>query len=295
MTKLQAILLALVFAATSAVAAPYAGFFLPDSLNEFTLRFKKINGLIVLPVTINDSVEVNLILDTGCRNTLLFGKRFSKELATNEKPVYFSGLGNGSRVKGALAENNRIVIGAVVGNRIPVIVVPQKNLFANFSNIHGIIGYEIFIKFEIEINFSKHTITFRPASQATKQKNFSYTPMEIVDSRPLIQAVVETESSTKTIHKVLIDTGSSLGLLIGENNAELKTAKTVGRGLNGMVNGLVSSTKRLRINDIEFRNVETSIIFSNDNYASIGMKVLSDYVVVINYCKEYAGFKRTEA
>ena len=56
-------------------ATPDAGFFMPDELNEMTLHYKTYHNLILLPVTINDSVHVNLILDTGCRNLVLFGRR----------------------------------------------------------------------------------------------------------------------------------------------------------------------------------------------------------------------------
>ena len=55
-----------------------AGFSLPEDVSEVSLKFQSIRNLIVLLVVINDSIQVNLILDTGCRNLVLFGKRFQK-------------------------------------------------------------------------------------------------------------------------------------------------------------------------------------------------------------------------
>src|SRR5688572_24195031 len=74
-------LIHLLFLATthcSMASAPKAGFSLPDNVQEVTFKFRKFKNLILLPVIINDTVVVNLILDTGCRNLLLFGGVFEK-------------------------------------------------------------------------------------------------------------------------------------------------------------------------------------------------------------------------
>ncbi|MEJ0030810.1 MAG: hypothetical protein WDO15_10775 [Bacteroidota bacterium] len=42
-----------------------------------TIHFELFRNLIVIPAMINDSVKVKLILDTGTRSMLLYGKRFA--------------------------------------------------------------------------------------------------------------------------------------------------------------------------------------------------------------------------
>ncbi|MDQ2658573.1 MAG: aspartyl protease family protein, partial [Bacteroidota bacterium] len=144
---------------------PSVGFSLPDSVDEMTLKYRLVKGLIVLPVTINDSIEVNLILDTGCRNLILFGEKFSALFRIHPgKPVIFSGLGTGKPVSGALSLGNKVSIHQVLGAQIPVVITNNK-LFARFDEVHGVIGYDIFLKFEIELNAVKRTITFRPANK----------------------------------------------------------------------------------------------------------------------------------
>ena len=89
--------------------APDAGFFLPDNIPEVTLNYGTYNDLIVLPITINDGIKVNLILDTGCRNVLLFGKRFEKLLPTlPDHEVSFSGLGEKPPLTGKLSLENEV-------------------------------------------------------------------------------------------------------------------------------------------------------------------------------------------
>jgi hypothetical protein len=83
------------------------GFSMPDSVREVTFRYKTVQGLILLPVIINDTVKVNLILDTGCRNLVLFGKRFQKLFDIQPgREVKFSGLGAGHPVVGGVSLNN---------------------------------------------------------------------------------------------------------------------------------------------------------------------------------------------
>ena len=67
------LLLALTFSLSTLNGfAPTAGFFLPDSVRQVTLTYKRTFNLVLLPVIINDSIRLNLILDTGCSNLVLF-------------------------------------------------------------------------------------------------------------------------------------------------------------------------------------------------------------------------------
>jgi hypothetical protein len=284
----------LVIACTRTAAAPSAGFFLPDSIFEFSMRYKTVNDLIILPVTINDSVKVNLILDTGCRNMLLFGKRFEKIFKTQARPVAFSGLGSGKPVSGKLSLNNEVSIEAVLGRRIPIIIVGEKNLFSALPHVDGIIGYEIFAKFEIELNFPRKEITFRSSRKSTRSSRFSYVSMKVLDSKPVIGATVVTEKGEMFVENLLIDTGSSLGLIYSTGQNERSSRNdTLGRGLNGLLNGDRKVTKSLRLEDVEFRNVSTSVVASENCYASIGMEILKDHIVIMNYAESFVAFSKS--
>jgi hypothetical protein len=88
---------------SSTFCLPDSGFFIPDSVKEVTLRYRTVQNLIVLPVVINNFVSVNLILDTGCRNLVLFGKKFENLFQFSKgREVKFSGLGTGASVSGQI-------------------------------------------------------------------------------------------------------------------------------------------------------------------------------------------------
>lgn len=282
-------------------AGPRTGFFLPDSVNEVTLKYRTIKGLVVLPVTINDSVHVNLILDTGCRNLVLFGKKYADLLKINsDRPVEFSGLGEGRPVIGLLSIGNKVSIHSVLGEQIPVVIVKTNSLFGSYRDIHGVIGYDIFVKFEVELNARQRTITFRPAAKAQLPVGYEQIPLQIVDSRPVMKSHVFLGKSVARAFDLMIDTGSSLGLLLKTTDISAlisyRSETILGTGLNGPLSGYEIITNKIVLRGLEMERVPTGVVSSRwHNNASIGMQVLKDYILVLNYCKLYACLKPNPA
>ncbi len=275
-----------------------AGFFLPDDVSEVTFRYKSIDSFVILPVIINDTIKVNLILDTGCRNLVLFGKRFQKLFNKEpDKRVQFSGLGNGEAVSGRLSLNNKVSISTVIGEKIPIVLIPRQNVFASYPNVHGVIGYDIFLKFEIELNPRKQLITFRPADTAILGNEYQKIPIRIEDSRPIVCSKLFFAGSQPEMCDLMIDTGSSLGLLIKTTDIKKlqKHANKIklGRGFNGSVMGVKAPAEKLLLETFEVTVLDVSITQSSwQNHASVGMEIIKDYAIVLNYCQSYAGFRR---
>jgi hypothetical protein len=284
-------------AAVEVNASPRAGFYLPDDVREATMRYKTFRNLILLPVIINDSIQVNLILDTGCRNLVLFGKRFQKLFAMEPgKKVQFSGLGDGDPVYGTLSLHNKVSISEVIGEHIPVVVVPSRNVFDKVYNVDGVIGYDIFIKFEVELNPLEKLITFRPAFTAFLPESYQEIPIRIEDSRPILQSRIVINDEVLPCN-LMIDTGSALGLLLKTTDLKRFEGKdlstNLGFGFNGAINGYQTKASSLELEGFNMAMIPTGVIQSRwHNYASIGMGVLKGYSIVLNYCKEYVGFKK---
>jgi hypothetical protein len=63
--------------------------------------------------------------------------------------------------------------------------------------------------------------------------------------------------------------------------------------LNGPIEGASVVADRLVMENLEIEKVQTGIIYSPwHNYASVGMDLITNYSLVLNYCKSYAGFKK---
>jgi hypothetical protein len=273
------------------------GFSLPDSLSEFTLRYNTIDNLILLPVRINDSIEVNLVLDTGCRNILLFGKRFQKLFGLDpNRKIEFSGMGNGKTVKGSLALTNHATIGMVKGENVPIVVIPERRVFLTYNQIDGLIGYDIFTRFEVEIQPSEKLITFRSAFDGYIPNGYAKIPLRIVDSKPILDSRITIQKETLAT-SLLIDTGSSLGLLLKSSDKKYlgDYPQSIGRGLNGLIKGALAMADRVQLDSYELKHISAGIIHSPwHNYASIGMDILKDYSLILNYMKSYACLKKNE-
>lgn len=277
-------------------AVPADGFFLPDSVEEVTFNYQSINNLIILPVRINDDEVVNLVLDTGCRNLILFGKRFKKMIDPDNRQISFNGLGRGKPARGFVTLENNVTFSKVIGKKIAIVVVPERSVFANYPVIDGIIGYELFFKFEIEVDFARHMITFRPARHSFPANDFQLIPLRIEDSRPVVSCKISFSDNDEQICDLLIDTGSCLGLLFTapqEKRINRMNSVVLGRGVNGYVSGKQVIADKLQLGDFALHNLSTGVIASSSHhYASLGTDVLKDYTLLMNYYKGYAGLRQ---
>jgi hypothetical protein len=275
-----------------------SGFYLPEPYTEASMSYANFNNLIILPVLINGNMPVNLILDTGTRNIVLFGKRFEKFFQfVPKKKVQFSGMGSGEPVYGKLSIGNRVELTSVIGERIPIVVVPNKNIFGSNSKIDGIIGYDIFQRFEVEINPTQQRIAFRPSTSGKIPEGYTRVPMRIVNTKPIIDSNVVLANGTLLKTDLMIDTGSQLSLLLKTTNTTLAgsdTPKVLGKGMSGMIEGIKTSVRTLSISGLNFQNQSTGIILSSwHNYGSIGMGLLKEYSIIINYNEAYVCLKRS--
>jgi hypothetical protein len=67
----------------------------------------------------------------------------------------------------------------------------------------------------------------------------------------------------------------------------------LGRGFNGSVMGVQATIEKLLLNNLEISLLEAGITYSAwHNYASVGMDIMKNYALVLNYCQAYAGFKK---
>jgi hypothetical protein len=173
-------------------------------------------------------------------------------------------------------------------------------VFSNYRNIHGVIGYDIFLKFEIELNARENMITFRPAFKSKVPPGYTQIAMQVVDAKPMMNSEIIVSKKIKGAYDLMIDTGSSLGLLLKTTDISvfdhLRKQNVLGIGFNGPITGYETVADQLSISGFEINSVPTGIVSSPyHNNGSIGMEILKNYIVILNYCKAYACFKPNAA
>jgi len=134
----------------------FAGFYLEGGAKKVRINVDIQNNVVLLPVRINNSFEMNFILDIGAKTTILTEPSILPFLRvkTFEK-ITVRGLGRGEEIEADLARDINIDMPGAKGSGINMVVMPQDVI--SYSGmfgkpVYGIIGYDLFGQFTVEIN-----------------------------------------------------------------------------------------------------------------------------------------------
>lgn len=278
-------------------------FNLTDSYTE-KVRFKLIDNLIILPVKIN-GIELSFVLDTGVSKPILFNLvNLADSLKINHvETIYLQGLGGGQPIEALKSQKNLFRIGNTINVNQDLFVILDETI--NFTPrlgvpVHGIIGYDIFKDFVVEINYSRRYLKFHdPRFYEYKNcRNCETIPLSFSNSKPYLTAEVEINEQKVPV-KLLIDSGGSDALWLFDDKdlgIHLYDAPYftdfLGLGLSGSVYGNRSKLKSFKLKSFELNNVNvaypdsTSISrarqFSERN-GSIAGEILKRFNMIIDY------------
>jgi len=298
-------LLAFLFSIT-AYGEGSAGFSLVDDKKETKISFTLINNLIVIPIRLNNGQITKAVVDTGVRSVILYGKYHRKNLDfTNTRNVKINGLGRGKRQEGKLSVNNVLRIGDVLGEGLGVVSIDDIIPFEILHNegVEVILGYQLFSNFIIEIDYLNNEITFRNPIYFAPNLEADHFDLELIDTKPYITTTLKIKNEHSVLQanemKILLDTGAALDMMIYSNskNAKLFTLNTsskvaIGQGMNGKIDGKITSQLDIDIGQIELSDIVVSIadkqsgkqhrkFFGVDGL--IGGNVLKQYKVTFDY------------
>ena len=243
-------------------------FYLPkDRSNK--IRFKLINNIIILPVQLN-GVELSFVLDTGVSKPILFNLVNSDSLQIkNVETIFLRGLGGDGAIEALKSKRNTLKIGDAINVNQDVFVVYDSSI--NFTprlgvSIHGIIGYDIFKEFVVEINYSsKYIRLYKPDTFKYKTASkWETLPINLYKNKPYLNAEVNINSKFIPI-KLLIDSGGSDALWLFEDKElalfpsnDLYFDDFLGIGLSGSIYGKRSRVKAFKIGPFIINNVNVA-------------------------------------
>ena len=244
-------------------------FELPKGKKIEKLNFQLINNLIIIPVKVNGA-NLSFILDSGVSKPILFNLEDQDSVdIRNVSRINLKGLGDGEPVEALSSRENTFEIGNTKNKKQDIYVVIDKEL--NFSPklgipIHGIIGYDIFRDFVVEINYTGKNLKIHdPESYTYKQrKNTETLPLTIENRKAYVLAEAVIDNSDKVPVKLLLDTGSSdavwlfenenKGIGIPENNFD----DFLGKGLSGSINGKRTKIEQLNLGSFSFTDAKAA-------------------------------------
>ena len=211
------------------------------------------------------------------------------------------------------SKNNIIKIGDAININQDLYAVYNVNL--NFAPrlgvpVHGIIGYDFFKDFVVEINYSKKFIKIYENNdfQHKDCKNCEVLNLDFFNKKPYLDAKVTFKNKEIPV-KLLIDSGGSdalwlfenesIGLTVSENNF----IDFLGHGLNGSVYGKRSKIDAFSINrfKLPYANVAfpdgTSISSAKmfkDRNGSLAGNILKRFNVIIDYKRGLIQLKKSK-
>jgi predicted aspartyl protease len=266
-------------------------------------------NLIIVPVKINNSDTLRFILDTGVSSILLTDPNVSQKLGMKSiRKVKIAGAGEGNEIEAGIVIDNTIRIGDVMGYRQNLVILQDDQLkLSEFvgSPIHGIIGYDIFNRFAVTIDFSTSEIILEnPEHYKYKPNKGERFPITIEDNKPYLSVMELMKENQTTAIKVILDTGAGHAISLETNEIPLpeKVVKAqLGRGLNGIINGSLGRIPMLKVGKFEMKNLVASFPDSSsyklrntmltERQGSIGCEFLRRFKVTFNYRDQYIVLK----
>lgn len=245
------------------------------------IKFKLVNNLIIIPVEVN-GVNLSFLLDTGVSKPIIFNfLNVSDTLKIKDtETIFLRGLGDGEPIKALKSKNNIFKIGEAVKLNQDLYAVYDSNL--NFTPrlgfpVHGIIGFDLFKDFIVEINYSNKVLKLTNPEKYTYKKcrKCERLNLEFYHNKPYINTEV-TINKKKIPVKLLIDSGGSDALWLFEDEAlGIKSSNKyfydfLGHGLSGSVYGKRSKIEKFSLKSFELNKVNVS--FPDSTYISYARK-----------------------
>ncbi len=284
---------------------PSVGFsFDNPNRKSVSVKFRQINNLIVIPVSINGSDSMNFILDSGIKDPIITELTLVEELNLNYmKAIELKGLGTDLTTQAYQSGDNTIALPGMQARHQKINVIIDENFQISQilgMPVHGLIGFNMFSNYVIKVDYISEVLTFyrHDAFEYKPRKNDIVLPIHFVKNKPVIRAEVKQDSATIVPVWLLIDTGASDALwLSASSNEKLKIPEAnvytfLGVGLGGDLYGHKGRVNALwiggRFLDLPIVSYPESgfinqVIEQENRNGSIGGEVLRRFTTTFDY------------
>lgn len=289
------------------------GFSMEPGKKKVQIPFELQNNLIVVPVVINGMLPLRFIIDTGVQTAILTEKSFADILNLSySRKFSIAGPGGEKMVEAYVTNNVSLDMPGIRGRGHALLVLEQDYLeLRNYlgTDVHGILGYELFSRFIVQIDYNKKVLTVSLPGKFKPRGKYQTIPMTIEDTKPYINAEVILTDGTKINSKLLVDSGASHGLLLeptSDSRIQVPyhtVSSQIGRGIGGIISGKVGRIESLKIGNYKLDNalanfpdpdsyMDSLKIGRTKRNGTIGGEILSRFTTVFNFSKEELYLKK---
>lgn len=287
------------------------GFDIMNGKDQISIPFESYNNLIVIPVVLNHRMPLRFVVDTGVRTSILTDRTFTDMLNISyNRKIPLVGADGDRQISAYVANGISLKLPGVIGQGQALLVLEEDYLqLKNYlgTDVHGILGYELFSRFIVEIDYQDGIMTLHEPFSYKKKKLKNVMPLEILDTKPYIQTNLKLKNGTTIAAKLMIDTGASHSLLLdmesyrGFELPEKVIRTNIGRGLGGDIDGYLGRIETLEFGKYEFDDVISSwpdpgsfteILRRTGRQGTLGGGVLNRFTVIIDYFNGNLHYRR---
>jgi hypothetical protein len=287
------------------------GFELQSKRPSITLPFTLVNNLIILPVTIDNRITLKFIFDTGANNPILTERLFADMIEMEfNRNILISGPGIYDSIQAFVASDISFNLGAeLYGQHLSLLVLDEdyieleKNLG---EDIYGIIGYDLFSRFVVRLDYDNLEATFYDPKRFKKPRGYHAFKLDMRASKPYIKSLVSQKNRVDTM-ELMVDTGASHALLLDIDQSKViarpdSTLETsLGHGLGGEIPGKIGRLSEFQMGFYEMGDILVSIpdpgAYSNSikrgsRHGTIGGAILKKLNPILDYHNGYIYLKK---
>lgn len=295
--------------------AQQIGFAFPPDVKRVVIPFERINNLIIIPVTINNSITLKFILDTGVQYPILTEKLFAQFIGLQySRRITIQGPGVADSITAKVVQNVNLTLpgGVTSGVNQALLVLEKDYLQLSYSlgaEVYGVIGYDIFSRFVVEINYDENYIVLHEPKKYRPKRSYKKLPIQVVNTKPYIKVGIKKDSGQIQLKNLMIDTGASHALLLDNSDNESllpneKIPSIIGRGLGGDINGYLGRMRHVELGKFHFEGAIASFPKASDygnlmkhgsRNGTMGGDLLSRFHVVFDYSSGYLYLKKSRS
>jgi hypothetical protein len=230
------------------------------------IPFEILRNKIILPVRVNQSKVLNIILDTGMpsQGLLLFDQSLAEELKLEGAENYLiRGAGTGKVSYAMNVDAVELSIGGIIFENQRVLIL-QNDTMSGFTT-DGVLGNTLFGSHIVKIDYDKKVITLLDDLGFTQESGWEILDLTFNENNiPYVNASVSVNSDKVIDVSLYIDLASSeaLELLVkpGMKFTLPEDLKEIylGTGLSGHIYGKFGRVDSLQLGSFVLRNVPTA-------------------------------------
>ncbi|MBL7849663.1 MAG: aspartyl protease family protein [Cyclobacteriaceae bacterium] len=291
------------------------GFHLKPGQRRVQFPIEVINNLVIVPVVINGQLPLRFILDTGVRTTILTEKAFSDILNLQySRYIKVAGPGEEKLVEAYITNDVTLDLPGIHGQGHAMLVLEKDYLeLRNYmgTDVQGILGYELFSRFVVEIDYEGRHLTITAPDAFKRRKKYQELSISVEDTKPYVSVPVTLQNNTRLETKLLVDTGASHGLVLDPQSDERIVVpekhinSLIGRGLAGTISGQVGRIHSIEFGSYTLHDVVTNFPNPGDygfndsikagktfRHGALGGDLLRRFTVVFNFPMEKIYFRK---